>query len=119
MGKGNKSKTVNTLSFSRSMLENVLFASPQQPDTVSIKTNSKDDYRWKSIPKKCYKDFEQKIEAAPLYILVLTYLNYFVLILFGHLRDILGKFFKPDQYTYLKTSKVINEYLTIRHYALY
>ncbi|KAG2204342.1 hypothetical protein INT47_009384 [Mucor saturninus] len=105
MGKGNKSKTVNTLSFSRSVLENVLFASPQQPETITVKTSNQDSYRWKSVPKKRYRDFEQKIEAAPLCILVCTYLNYFVLILFGHLRDILGKFFKPDQYAHLKTSK--------------
>jgi serine palmitoyltransferase len=46
------------------------------------------------------------MEAAPLYVLVCTYLNYFVLILFGHLRDILGKLFKPQAYTHLKTNQV-------------
>lgn len=106
MGKGNKSNTVNTLSFSRSMLENVLFAAPQQPDTVTAKPFNKDNYRWKSIPKKLYIDFEQRIEAVPFYILVCSYLNYFILIVFGHIRDILGKFFKPDQYAHLKMSKV-------------
>lgn len=97
------------------MLENVLFASPQQTETVSVKTRNKDNYRWKYVPKKFYKDFEQRIEAAPLCILVCTYLNYFVLILFGHLRDILGKFFKPDQYTHLKTSKVNHLQVYLKH----
>lgn len=54
-----------------------------------------------------YEDFEQKIEAAPLFVLVSTYLNYFVLILFGHLRDILGKVFKRQKYAHLRTNEVI------------
>ncbi|KAI7902172.1 pyridoxal phosphate-dependent transferase [Cokeromyces recurvatus] len=52
-----------------------------------------------------YEDFEQKIEAAPLFVLVSTYLNYLVLILFGHLRDIIGKVFKRKEYAHLRTSK--------------
>ncbi|KAG0164630.1 serine palmitoyltransferase component [Apophysomyces sp. BC1034] len=52
-----------------------------------------------------YEDFEQKMEAAPLYVLVSTYLNYLVLILFGHLRDILGKLFKRKEYAHLRTSE--------------
>ncbi|KAI8393711.1 pyridoxal phosphate-dependent transferase [Radiomyces spectabilis] len=56
-------------------------------------------------PKKNYNDLEHKMEAAPLYVLVLTYLNYFVLILFGHLRDILGKIFKPQAYSHLKMNQ--------------
>ncbi|KAI8064214.1 pyridoxal phosphate-dependent transferase [Gongronella butleri] len=49
-----------------------------------------------------YEDFEQKIEEAPLLILVSTYVNYLILILFGHLRDILGKVLKPNEYSHLK-----------------
>ncbi|KAI8071863.1 pyridoxal phosphate-dependent transferase [Thamnidium elegans] len=56
-------------------------------------------------PKMKYDDLEHKMEAAPLYVLVGTYLNYFVLILFGHLRDILGKLFKPQAYTHLKMNQ--------------
>ncbi|KAI8370979.1 pyridoxal phosphate-dependent transferase [Blakeslea trispora] len=52
-----------------------------------------------------YEDFEQKIEAAPLMVLVSTYLNYLVLILFGHLRDILGKVFKRKEYAHLRTNE--------------
>ncbi|KAI8085199.1 pyridoxal phosphate-dependent transferase [Halteromyces radiatus] len=52
-----------------------------------------------------YEDFEQKIEEAPLAVLVSTYLNYLVLILFGHLRDILGKLFKRKEYAHLRTSE--------------
>lgn len=57
-------------------------------------------------PKMKYDDLEHKMEAAPLYVLVCTYLNYFVLILFGHLRDILGKLFRPQAYTHLKMNQV-------------
>lgn len=53
-----------------------------------------------------YEDFQQKMEEAPLYILVSTYLNYFVLILLGHLRDILGKIFKRHEYAHLRTNQV-------------
>lgn len=53
-----------------------------------------------------YEDFEQKMEAAPLYVLVSTYLNYFVLILLGHLRDILGKLFKRQEYAHLRVNQV-------------
>ncbi|KAI9283168.1 pyridoxal phosphate-dependent transferase [Sporodiniella umbellata] len=52
-----------------------------------------------------YEDFEQKIEAAPLFVLVSTYLNYFILIIFGHLRDILGKLFKQKKYAHLRTNE--------------
>ncbi|KAK4510188.1 uncharacterized protein ATC70_006360 [Mucor velutinosus] len=52
-----------------------------------------------------YEDFEQKIEAAPLFVLVSTYLNYFVLILFGHVRDIMGKMFKRKEYAHLRTNE--------------
>lgn len=53
-----------------------------------------------------YEDFEQKIEEAPLAVLVSTYLNYLVLILFGHLRDILGKCFKRKEYAHLRMNEV-------------
>ncbi|KAI9307849.1 pyridoxal phosphate-dependent transferase [Cunninghamella echinulata] len=52
-----------------------------------------------------YEDFEQKIEEAPLIVLVSTYLNYLILILFGHLRDILGKAFKRKEYAHLRTNE--------------
>ncbi|KAG2223503.1 hypothetical protein INT45_001251 [Circinella minor] len=52
-----------------------------------------------------YEDFQQKMEEAPMLILVSTYLNYLVLILFGHLRDILGKVFKRGEYAHLRTNQ--------------
>lgn len=119
MGKGKRAHTISTISFPRNLLENGLLVASQVPlpallnttPTIaksttleSVKTTGH-IYRWRSAPKRLYKDFEQKLEAAPLYVLVSTYLNYFVLILFGHLRDFVGKYFKPDQYAHLKTSK--------------
>ncbi|KAI8878836.1 PLP-dependent transferase [Backusella circina FSU 941] len=49
-----------------------------------------------------YEDFKQKMDEAPLFILVSTYLNYFLLILFGHLRDMMGKVFKREEYAHLR-----------------
>ncbi|KAI9488731.1 pyridoxal phosphate-dependent transferase, partial [Zychaea mexicana] len=48
---------------------------------------------------------EHKMENAPLIILMQTYLNWFVLILLGHLRDILGKTFKKSEYRYLQMNE--------------
>ncbi|ORZ24554.1 pyridoxal phosphate-dependent transferase [Absidia repens] len=61
----------------------------------------------RTTPRKTrrYDDLEYKLEAAPLYVLISTYLNYFVLILFGHLRDIMGKCFKPSAYSHLKMNQ--------------
>ncbi|RUS18581.1 pyridoxal phosphate-dependent transferase, partial [Endogone sp. FLAS-F59071] len=58
-----------------------------------------------AVQRRTYDEFERKLEAAPLFTLVSTYLNYFVLILFGHLRDNLGKVFKRKEYAHLRTSK--------------
>ncbi|KAI8137261.1 pyridoxal phosphate-dependent transferase [Fennellomyces sp. T-0311] len=52
-----------------------------------------------------YEDFQQKMEEAPMLILVSTYLNYLVLIMLGHLRDILGKVFKRKEYAHLRTNQ--------------
>lgn len=49
---------------------------------------------------------EEDLEEAPLFVLVMTYLNYFVLILFGHVRDMFGKVFKSDEYKHLKHQNV-------------
>ncbi|KAI8143195.1 pyridoxal phosphate-dependent transferase [Fennellomyces sp. T-0311] len=72
----------------------------------SLTTQQAPPKRWTPPrkPRKTYDDLEHKMDDAPLYVLVLTYLNYFVLILFGHLRDILGKLTKPQAYAHLKTS---------------
>lgn len=56
--------------------------------------------------RRKYEDLEQKLEATPLWVLILTYLNYLILILYGHLRDILGKVFKRDEYAHLRTCNV-------------
>lgn len=53
-----------------------------------------------------YEDFQQKMEEAPLYVLVSTYLNYLVLILLGHLRDVIGKVFKRKEYAHLRNNQV-------------
>jgi serine palmitoyltransferase len=50
--------------------------------------------------KSAYKAAE--MEEAPLFTLVTTYISYFILILFGHVRDICGNIFSPSDYTHLK-----------------
>ncbi|KAI7882850.1 PLP-dependent transferase [Lichtheimia hyalospora FSU 10163] len=56
-------------------------------------------------PKREYDDLAHKMESAPLLILISTYLNWFVLILLGHMRDSMGKIFKRKEYQYLKVSE--------------
>ena len=57
-------------------------------------------------PKHSYDELEHKLESAPLVTLVLTYLNWFILILLGHLRDFCGKRFKPGEYRHLQVNEV-------------
>lgn len=75
-------------------------------ESTTFVNNNTERWQPPRKPKMKYDDLEHKMEAAPLYVLVCTYLNYFVLILFGHLRDILGKLFKPQAYTHLKMNQV-------------
>jgi serine palmitoyltransferase len=42
----------------------------------------------------------------PYYVLIMTYLSYIVLIVIGHIRDFLGKRFKPFAYKHLKKNDV-------------
>jgi serine palmitoyltransferase len=43
----------------------------------------------------------ENLEEAPLFILITTYLGYLILIIFGHLRDFVGKRINPKAYQYL------------------
>lgn len=54
-----------------------------------------------AVPKK-----GQEEDECPYYILVSTYLSYFMLTCFGHLRDFFGMLFKPASYTHLKIHNV-------------
>lgn len=45
-------------------------------------------------------------EEPPYYILITTYLSYLIMIVFGHLRDFVGKRFCPDAYRHLMPSNV-------------
>ncbi|KAJ3215663.1 serine palmitoyltransferase component [Clydaea vesicula] len=44
-----------------------------------------------------------EIEEAPIFTLVTTYISYFILILFGHIRDVFGQIFKKEHYEHLHT----------------
>lgn len=114
MGKGKRAHTISIPSISLTtpksssdhsyapnFINSVLSKSETTTSTAQVE-------RWQlpRKPKMKYDDLEHKMEAAPLYVLVCTYLNYFVLILFGHLRDILGKMFKPADYSHLRMNQV-------------
>lgn len=114
MGKGKRAHTISIPSinlttpksssdhsYAPSFINSVLSKSETTTSTTQVE-------RWQlpRKPKMKYDDLEHKMEAAPLYVLVCTYLNYFVLILFGHLRDILGKMFKPADYSHLRMNQV-------------
>jgi hypothetical protein len=49
-------------------------------------------------PLKNYKPPEDYTAKVPLYVLVLTYLTYFLLAMFAHLRDFFGKRFRKEDY---------------------
>jgi hypothetical protein len=121
MGKGRRSYTINTPALSltppRSSADHSYSVSPPE----FIKSHLKNDMlnaavsevkptaaqRRNSVAKqKSYDDLEHKLEATPLYVLISTYLNYFLLICFGHLRDILGKIFKRNDYKHLLMNEV-------------
>jgi hypothetical protein len=53
------------------------------------------------VPKK-----GQEEDECPYYILVTTYLGYFMLTMFGHIRDFFGKIFLPGNYRHLKVYNV-------------
>ena len=44
-------------------------------------------------------------DDVQMYVIISTYLNYLLLIGFGHLRDLFGKMFKREQYAHLKNSQ--------------
>lgn len=118
MGKGKRAHTISfpsipsipsiNLTAPKSSADHSLSVSPPNTITTARYLNVPATPRWTPPrkPAKKYDDLEHKMEAAPLYVLVCTYLNYFVLILFGHLRDILGKLFKPQDYTHLRMNDV-------------
>jgi len=59
----------------------------------------------KSPPKMEEKKHET-LEQGPLLVLITTYLSYFILICFGHVRDFFGKRFRPKDYKHLMHQKV-------------
>lgn len=118
MGKGKRAHTISIPSINLTTPKsssdhsyaptNFITTAPLSKSSSEQTTTVNTTERWQPPrkPKMKYDDLEHKMEAAPLYVLVCTYLNYFVLILFGHLRDILGKLFKPQAYTHLKMNQV-------------
>lgn len=44
----------------------------------------------------------EEIEETPLYVLIVTYLNYFILVMMGHIRDFFGKKLRPFAYAHLR-----------------
>ncbi|KAJ1561568.1 serine palmitoyltransferase component [Nowakowskiella sp. JEL0078] len=54
--------------------------------------------------RRVQQDEEHLVEEAPLFVLVTTYLSYFILISFGHMRDFFGLRFRPSGYSHLKNS---------------
>ncbi|KAJ3413900.1 serine palmitoyltransferase component [Chytridiales sp. JEL 0842] len=50
-------------------------------------------------------DMEHCIEKTPLFVLVTTYISYFILIVFGHIRDFIGSRINPKAYVHLRAKK--------------
>ncbi len=62
-------------------------------------------------------DHDELIETAPLFILITTYLSYFILICVGHVRDFLDGIFYPEEFKHLKTQNV--KFTSIKIYFNY
>lgn len=46
------------------------------------------------------------MDDTPLYISIHFFVNYIMLVFFGYMRDVIGKFFKPNQYSHIKMNEV-------------
>lgn len=55
---------------------------------------------WTPIPEVLKPP--EEIEETPLYVLIVTYFDYFILVLLGHIRDFFGKIFNKKAYTHLR-----------------
>lgn len=44
----------------------------------------------------------EETEDTPMYVLIVTYLNYALLVLLGHVNDFFGRIFRPSNYKHLK-----------------
>lgn len=44
----------------------------------------------------------EEIEETPLYVLIVTYFDYFLLVVLGHIRDFFGKIFRKSAYAHLR-----------------
>ncbi|EGF77112.1 hypothetical protein BATDEDRAFT_17918 [Batrachochytrium dendrobatidis JAM81] len=68
-------------------------------------------------------DEEQLLESAPLMTLVTTYISYFILIVFGHIQDLLGSILDPESFRHLRTQNgyapISSGFDTFYHRRLY
>lgn len=68
-------------------------------------------------------DHELQIEKTPLFILITTYLSYFILIVYGHARDIYDSIFYPEKFKHLRTQNgfapINSGFDTFYHQRLY
>ena len=60
-------------------------------------------YESRAKPGDSYEAIELD---PPYYILLTTYVSYLILILIGHMRDYIGKVFRPASYKHLKSQNV-------------
>lgn len=65
-----------------------------------------ENYRYRSAHKPGTQVKESHEQDPPYYILITTYLQYLILICIGHIRDFVGKRFRPASYRHLVTFDV-------------
>ncbi|KAL1922280.1 uncharacterized protein VTP21DRAFT_9819 [Calcarisporiella thermophila] len=97
-----KSKRALTQSFSKPQQQTEA-CSPAPPAQRSLPSSLPEH-----IPRNSHKPLayelmkNEEVEDPPMYIYVSVYLNYLLLIIFGHLRDIFGKRFRKKKYQHLR-----------------
>ncbi|ORZ03347.1 pyridoxal phosphate-dependent transferase [Syncephalastrum racemosum] len=106
MGKGKRAHTISTPTLELPSLSHFLQKpAVATPQLLSPPVSPQGEPRWIAPrhPKRQYVDLQHPMEAVPFFILISTYLNYFCLILLGHMHDLLGKLLQPSAYTHLQT----------------
>ncbi|KAI8969292.1 pyridoxal phosphate-dependent transferase [Mycotypha africana] len=120
MGKGERSYSFNSLSFSETLVEHGVIspsrldslptilddtiATAKKVETVGrLHLSNKPACRWKiGHSKDALGSVHNKLEKAPTLLSIVTYLNILTLTILGHFRDFFGKLFKADEYAHLR-----------------
>ncbi|KAJ1343956.1 hypothetical protein BSLG_001506 [Batrachochytrium salamandrivorans] len=99
MGKGKRATVINHSQPPLSSTD--VLSKPSSTLTDSVFLDGPSLYN--SDSASLLQDEEQLLDSAPLMTLVTTYISYFILIVFGHIQDLLCSVFNPDSFQHLRS----------------